>query len=240
MNWRRFFRRNDAESDLRSELASYLEHATEDFIARGMDAQAARAAAHRKLGNMTRVCEEVYRMNTMSFLEETARNVRFSVRTLRKNPAFAAATILTFAIGIGANTAVFSVVDGVLLKPLAYREPERLVSIKHLAPGLGGVTAVTGLGLSTGMYFTYAEQNRSFESMGVWTSSRVSVGAADPEQVLSIAVSSGALEALGIPPERGRWFSADDQKPGAALTVLLSHGFWQQRFGGVPDVIGIP
>ena len=239
MTWRRFFRRNDADSDLRSELASYLEHATEEFIARGMNPQAARAAAHRKLGNTTQVREEVYRMNTIPFLEETARNVRFSARALRKSPAFAAAAILTIAIGIGANTAVFSVVDGVLLKPLAYREPERLVSIKHVAPGLGGVTAETGLRLSTGMYFTYSEQNRSFEKMGVWTSSLVSVsGAGDPEQVPSIAVSPGTLEALGVPPELGRWFSADDQKPGAAPTILLSHGYWQQRFGGEADVIG--
>lgn len=239
MTWRRFFRRKDADSDLRSELASYLEHATEEFIARGMNPQAARAAAHRKLGNTTQVREEVYRMNTIPFLEETARNVRFSVRALRKSPAFAAAAILTIAIGIGANTAVFSVVDGVLLKPLAYREPERLVSIKHIAPGLGGVTAETGLGLSTGMYFTYSEQNRSFENMGVWTPSLVSVsGAGDPEQVPSIAVSPGTLEALGVPPELGRWFSADDQKPGAAPTILLSHGYWQQRFGGEADVLG--
>jgi hypothetical protein len=130
MNWWHFFRCNDADAQLRSELASYLEHAAEEFIARGMDPQAARAAAHRKLGNATRVCEEVYRMNTISLLEETARNVHFSVRALRKSPAFAAAATLTIAIGIGANTAVFSVVDGVLLKPLAYREPERLVSIR--------------------------------------------------------------------------------------------------------------
>ncbi|MCI0366181.1 MAG: ABC transporter permease, partial [Phycisphaerales bacterium] len=179
-------------------------------------------------------------MNTISFLEETARNIRFSVRDLRKSPAFAAAAILTMAIGIGANTAVFSVVDGVLLKPLAYREPDRLVSIRNAAPGMGGVTAATGLGLSTGMYFTYSEQNRSFENMGVWNSSRVSVSSAggDPEQVLSIAVGPGTLEALGVPPELGRWFSADDQKPGAAPTILLSHGYWQRRFGGQADVIG--
>jgi predicted permease len=239
MNWR-FFRRDDADAQLRSELASYLEHAAEEFIARGMDPHAARAAAQRKLGNATHVCEEVYRMNTISFLEETARNIRFSVRVLRKSPVFAVAAILTIGIGIGANTAVFSVVDGVLLKPLLYREPERLVSVRNAAPGIGGVTAATGIGLSTGMYFTYSEQNRSFENMGAWTSSLVSVSGTggDPEQVLSIAVSPGTLEALGVPPELGRWFSPDDQKPGAAPTVLLSHGYWQQRFGGRADVIG--
>src|SRR5581483_1694001 len=85
----------------------------------------------------------------------------------------------------------------------------------------------------------YAEQNRSFEHLGAWTSSMVSVsGLSEPEQVLSIAVSSGTLEALDVAPEFGRWFSADDQKPGAAPTLLLSHGYWQQRFGGERDVIG--
>src|SRR5262245_55264577 len=239
MNWRRFFRRNEADADQRLELESYLEHSTDDFIARGMDPQAARAAAHRKLGNMTQVCEEVYRMNTISFLEETARNVRFSLRTLRKSPAFAAAAILTIAIGIGANTAVFSVVDGVLLKPLVYPEPERLVSISHFAPGFGGVVDETGLRLSTGMYFTYSQENRSFEQMGVWNSAQVTVsGAGEPEQVLAIGVSSGTLEALGVPPQLGRSFSGDDQKPNAAPTILLTHGYWQQRFGGDAGVIG--
>jgi len=239
VNWRRLFHRDDTVSDLRSELASYVEHATEEFMARGMDARTARAAAHRKLGNTTQISEEVYRMDTISLLEETARNIRFSARILRKNPAFAGAAVLTLAIGIGANTAVFSVVDGVLLKPLAYREPERLVSIKQVAPGLGGVTAETGLGLSTGMYFSYSEQNRSFEHMGVWTSSEVSVsGVGEPEQVLSIGVSPGTLDALGVPPALGRGFSVEDQKPGAAPTVILSHGYWLRRFGGQADVIG--
>ena len=239
MNWRRFFRRDDEDSDLRNEIESYLDHAAEEFIARGMDPQTARAAAQRKLGNSARVCEEVYQMNTISFLDETARNLRFSLRTLRKSPAFAAAAILTIAIGIGANTAVFSVVDGVLLKPLAYPDPDRLVSIRHFVPGLGGVTAVIGLPLSTGMYFTYTEENRAFENMGVWTSFKVSVdGVGIPEQALSVAVSSGTLEALAVPAELGRRFSTEDQRPGAARTILLSHAYWQQRFGADPGVIG--
>jgi predicted permease len=239
MKWRRFFRRNEADSEQRLELESYLQHAIDEFMARGMDPEAARAAAHRKLGNTTRVREEVYDMNTIALLEETWRNVRFSLRTMRKSPVFAAAAILTIAIGIGANTAVFSVVDGVLLKPLAYPEPERLVSISHYAPGFGGVVDDIGLRLSTGMYFTYTQENRVFEKMGVWTAAQFSVsGAGDPEQVLAIGVSPGTLEALGVQPELGRWFSAEDQKPNAAQTILLTHSYWQQRFGGDRGVIG--
>jgi predicted permease len=239
MNWRRFLRREQADSDQRLELESYLDHATETLISRGMDPDAARAAARRKLGNATRVCEETYRMNTISLIEETSRNLRVSLRMLRKNPAFAAAAILTLALGIGANTAVFSVVDGVLLKPLAYPQPERLVSIAHTAPGLGGVTDDIGLHLSTSMYFTYSRQNRSFENLGVWAPWKVSIsGMGNPEQALAIWVSPGTLEALGVPPALGRWFSAEDQKPGAAPTMLLTQGYWQQRFGGDKAVLG--
>jgi len=226
------FRRRAINQRVDEELQFHLHMQVKENIGRGIDPQDAR----RKLGNLTQVSEEVYGMNTISFLEETLRNVRFSLRTVRKNPGFAAAAILTLAIGIGANTAVFSVVDGVLLKPLAYPEPERLVSISHFAPGFGGIIDQTGMRLSTGMYFTYLHENRSFENMGVWNSSMVSVsGASDPEQVLAIGVSTGTLEALAIQPLLGHLFSDEDQKPGAAQTILLTHGYWQQRFGG--DVV---
>ena len=229
------FRRRELVQRVDEELQFHLRMQVEEDARRGFDPRDAR----RKLGNLTHVSEEVYRMNTIAFLEETARNVRFSMRILRKNPGFAAAAIITLAIGIGANTAVFSVVDGVLLKPLAYPEPERLVSISHFAPGFGGIVDQTGLRLSTGMYFTYLRENHSFENMGVWNSSMVAVsGASEPEQVLAIGVSAGTLEALSVPPMLGHWFSAQEQKPGAPQTVLLTHSYWQQRFGGDPAVIG--
>src|SRR5262245_2751279 len=112
---------------------------TEENIQRGMDLPHAQAAARSKVGNITYVNEEVYRMNTLSFLEEIARNVRFSLRALRRSPDFAAAAILTLAIGIGANTAVFSVVNGVLPKLLPYPEARRLISIQHTEPGAPGL-----------------------------------------------------------------------------------------------------
>jgi len=155
MRWRRFFLRKEADVDQRRELQSYLEHATDEFIGRGLHPDAARAAANRKLGNATQVREEVYRMNTISFLEETGRNVRFSLRTLRKSPAFTAAAILTLAIGIGANTAVFSVINSVLLRPLPYPHSEELVALRQAAPGAAGLAStLDGLPLSSSMYFT--------------------------------------------------------------------------------------
>lgn len=239
MNWRRFFRRNHADAEQKEELESYLDLAASDNLERGMDPVAARAAAHRKLGNVTQVREEVYRMNTLERLEDLLRHIRFTLRTLRRNPAFAAITILTLGIGIGANTTVFSVLDGVLLKPLAYPEADRLVSLSHAAPGSGLANIGNALPLSASMFFTYSDQNTSFEHVGVWTSFNAAIGGdGEPEQASGIAVSQGTLEALNVPPVLGRWFSEADLSPGSNQTVLLSHDFWQRRFGGSPSALG--
>src|SRR5262245_5651817 len=118
MNWRRFFKREEADSDLRLELESYLEITASEYVAQGMDPDAARAEARRRLGNSTQVREEIYYMNTISLIESLARALRYWFRTLRREPMFTAAAILTLALGIGATTAIFSVVNGVLIKPL--------------------------------------------------------------------------------------------------------------------------
>ena len=108
-------------------------------------------------------------MNTIAFFDTLARDVRYELRTLRHNPVFTAVALLTIAIGIGANTAVFSVVNSVLLKPLQYPKPEELVALRQVAPGAAGLASFSdGLRLSPSMYFTYAEHNRSFQSLGVW------------------------------------------------------------------------
>jgi predicted permease len=148
--------------------------------------------------------------------------------------------LLTLAIGIGANTAVFSVVNGVLLKPLAYPKPEELVAIWNAAPGAAGLASVSGdLRLSPSMYVTFAEENRTFQSLGVWTERTTTVtGIAEPEQMRSVFVSDGTLQALATPPEAGRWLGAADQITGGPETVMLGYGYWQRRFGGDRSVIG--
>ena len=152
MNWRRFFRREQADADQRQELESYLEITTDEYMARGMTADAARAAARRKLGNITRVREEVYYMNTIRCLDLFAAAFRYWFRTLRREPMFAVTAILTLALGVGATTAIFSVVNGVLIKPLPYRDADELVGVAHFAPGMGFDDAV---GMSPSMLFTY-------------------------------------------------------------------------------------
>jgi putative ABC transport system permease protein len=240
MNWRRFFRRDEADADQRQELESYLQIATDENLARGMSLGEARQAARRKLGNRTRVCEEVYDMNTISMIAGMANHARQTARSLKRYPMFAVATLLTLALGIGANTAIFSVINGVLLKPLAYPHSEQLISIQHAAPGAPGLISVTGdLRLSPSQYFTIADHNQSFERVGAWTTNTATLtGIGDPEDLRVIAVTQGLLEVLGVRPEAGRWLSDADQTPGAARVVMLTHGFWQRKFGGDRAVIG--
>jgi predicted permease len=240
MSWRRFLRRAKWDLERREEIESYLQMETAENIARGMPESEARDAAHRKLGNRTLIREEIYRMNTIGFLDTLGRDVRYGLRALRHNPMFTVVALLTLGIGIGANTAVFSVVNAVLLKPLAYPHAERLVAVWQAAPGAAGLASVSGdLMLSPSMYFTYAEQNKTFESLGVWNAGTVTVtGLAEPEQVRAVGVSDGALEALAVPPMLGRWLVRADQTVGAPETVMLGYGYWQRRFGGDRSVIG--
>jgi putative ABC transport system permease protein len=157
------------------------------------------------------------------------------LRRLARAPMFTGVTLLTLAIGIGANTAVFSVVESVLLKPLPYPKPEELVGIWHTAPGIG----IKEVNVAPSLYFSYREENRVFQEVGLWDSGTASVtGLAEPEQVRSLMVSDGLLPLLRIPPVLGRWFSREDDSPGTQETVILTYGYWQQRFAGDPKVIG--
>ncbi|HKE27869.1 MAG TPA: ABC transporter permease [Bryobacteraceae bacterium] len=160
--------------------------------------------------------------------------LRYVCRTLLRSPMFTIVTVLTIAIGIGANAAIFSIVNGVLLKPLQYPEPDRLVSVREASP----VLDMKDMELSPADYFTFREENRTFEHFGVWNSDRVSITGLDvPEQVPAISLTADTLAALGVPPVLGRWFSDRDDAPGAAETVILSYGYWQRKFGGASSAI---
>jgi predicted permease len=148
---------------------------------------------------------------------------------------FTAITLITLAIGIGANTAVFSVVNGVLIKPLPYPEAEELIGVWHTAPGVG----IEEANISPSMFFTYRDANRTFRDFGIWSSGAVTVtGLSEPEQIRSVWVTDGVLQALGVQPSLGRWFSRDDDTPGTPETIMLTHGYWQRRLGGDRSVIG--
>src|SRR5262245_26024684 len=157
------------------------------------------------------------------------------LRRLSRSPLFTLVTILTIAIGVGANGAIFSVVNGVLLKPLPYPEQESLVALWQTAPNIN----LKEVGLSPSDYFIFREQNRSFLRFGIWGVGTVTVtGKETPEQVRTIQVTDGTLAALGIRPIIGRAFTAKDREPESPETVVLTHAYWQKRFGGDSSVVG--
>ncbi|HWB84084.1 MAG TPA: ABC transporter permease [Bryobacteraceae bacterium] len=157
------------------------------------------------------------------------------LRTLLRSPMFTAIAVFTIAIGIGANAAIFSIVNGILLKPLPYPEPDSLVSVRENALVLN----LKDLEISAADYFTFREENRTFERFGLWDSNRVSItGLGAPEQVPAINVTADTLPTLGVPPALGRWFSDRDDSPGAPETVILSYGYWERKFAGAPSAIG--
>ena len=157
------------------------------------------------------------------------------LRRFTRAPMFTAIALITLAIGIGANTAVFSVVNGVLIKPLPYPNAHELVGVWHSAPGVN----IPKLNVSPTMHFTYREESQTFREFGVWSNGGVTItGQAEPEQVRSIEVTDGTLQALGVAPAFGRWFSKEDDTPGTPETVMLMPGYWHRRFGGDPSVVG--
>src|ERR1700678_415478 len=157
------------------------------------------------------------------------------MRRLMRAPMFTAITLITLAAGIGANTVVFSVLNGILLKPLPYPDPDRLIGVWLTAPKVG----IKELNMSPSCYFIFREQNQSFVDLGLYNGDSVSVaGSAEPEQVKSINVTDGMLPLLGITPMLGRTISHEDDLPGKPPTLLLTYGYWKHKFGGSPGAIG--
>src|SRR6185295_10392346 len=157
------------------------------------------------------------------------------VRRLLQLPMFTTVALMTLAIGIGANAAIFSVVEGVLLKPLPYPQPDQIVVLDHAAPGLN----LPHTGAAPFLYYTYREDGRVFQDVAMWTGDTVSVtGIAEPEEVRAVDVTDGLLPIFGATPALGRLFTKQDDAPGAAETVILMAGYWRSRFGADPSAIG--
>jgi hypothetical protein len=225
------------EEFLRAEIDGHIAMQTAENLRGGLSPIEARRQALLKFGNVEAI-KEIYRdQRGLPFRETLVGDTRHALRRLRKTPTFTAAAILTLALGIGGNTAIFAVIDSILIRPLPYPRAEDLVSIWHTTSGLPGLPG--SIECSPSMYFTYREENRVFQQFGVWSSGGASVtGIAEPEQPRALFVTYGVLDALGVKPLLGRWFSQADDATGTPETVMLTYGYWQRRFGGDTSIVG--
>ena len=232
---RSLLRRNNVERELADEFQFHLDQLTEENIASGMALEEARTAALRSIGGLAQYQEECRDMRQMNLIEDFWRDIRLAARVLVRSPGFTVIAIITLALGIGATAAIFSVVYGVLLKPLPFHEPERLVGVYHRAPGIN----VPVLNQGPATYFTYLENQRSFEGIGAWDRAEISItGRGEPERVEALAVTAGTLPLLRVQPVLGRLFTKEDDSPGSPTRVVLTYGYWQRKFGGAHDVLG--
>jgi predicted permease len=241
MQWfGRVFTRQSRYDDLSVSIQEHMEDKIEELVENGMPRRDAEQAARREFGNVMLIEQRSREVWQWPALESILADLKFTLRRLRKSPGFAITVLLTLAIGIGANTAVFSVINSVLLNPLPYPDSDRLVALWLGAPGAGGLSNFQdGLRLSPSMYFTFREHNRTFDSLGIWATGTANVtGLAQPEQVHVASVSDGVLEAIAIPAAAGRLLSSVDQDPHGAKTVMLGFGYWQRRFGGERAALG--
>ena len=234
MSWTRFFRRRYWDQERAHELDAYLEAETDENIARGMSPGEARYAAHRKLGNTTLIREEIYHMNSFDWLETLWQDLRFALRILRKNPGFTAVAVITLALGIGANTAMFSVVYAVLLRPLPFKDSGRLVMVWATWAKRGEQR----INVSPADFADWKEQSQTLEQMmAMWTSGGLITINGEPAAIPAMRVSSDFFDGLGVRPARGRTFSPEEQARKGYRVVILSDSFWR-RLGGDPALIG--
>src|SRR5215468_4238480 len=231
---RALFRRESVLQDIEEELRIHVEMETETNIKRGMAPDEARAAALKSLGDLVRNTERGYDIRGGGWLETFWQDLRFGARMLLKQPGFTLIAVVTLALGIGANTAIFSIVDAVLLRPFPYNAPERLVMLQERV-SVGG-----GFSPSYPNFVDWRAQNKVFASMAAvrMDESFNLTGAGEPERLLGRLVSAEFLSTLGVKPLVGRDFLAEEDSPGATPAVILSYGFWQRRFGTNPNVLG--
>ena len=230
---RSLLRGEQVEEELDEEFCYHLEQQMEENLARGMTLEEARYAALRAMGGLEQQKERCRDMRRVNFIEDFVQDLRYGVRVLARSPVFTAVAVLTLALGIGANTAVFSVVNGVLLRSLPYQNPDRIITIWH--PSRGGHT----LGLTDVEFFDIGARNQVFEELAAYATGATNfTGAGEPERVTATWVSAGFFPVLGVQPALGRVFTAEDDKPDIAPVVVLSQGLWQRRFGADQGVIG--
>jgi predicted permease len=228
-------RRKRMLENLDQDFRDHLERETEDNIARGMSPEEARRAAVRKFGNVTRVGEETRDVWSLVWLEQLLQDIRRGVRRLRKSPGFTAIAILTLALGIGASTSIFSVVNAVLLGHLPYRDPSRLAMIW----GTNARRGVNKTPVSAGDYAEWKQKNTVFQDIASSYDNQVTLtGAGNPQFLFGYNFSANYFSILGVSPQLGRTFTAEEDRPGAPKVVVLSDKLWRGTFLADPGILG--
>jgi putative ABC transport system permease protein len=230
------FQRKRREREFAEELESHLAMHIEDNLRAGMSPEEARRRALLKLGGVTLTTELSCEQRGLPMLEVLWQDLRFGLRMLLKNPGFTSIAILTLALGIGANTAIFSVFNAVLLRPLPFREPERVVMVWQKRPAAAGGDRTP---ISVADLLDLRAQSKSFDEFAAFTSGNLNFTGADmPEQVRFASVTANFFAVLGVEAQFGRTFLPEEGRPGAGLVVALSDGFWRSRFAADPQVVG--
>jgi putative ABC transport system permease protein len=234
--WRRLLsllRRGRYEREMEDEMRFHLEMQIEQNLEAGMATEEARYAARRQFGNQTWLKEVSRGMWSLNSIETLIQDLRYGVRTLMKSPGFAFVAVLTLALGIGANTAIFSVVNTTLLRPLPYPQPEQLVLIEERGRNM------TGMSVAYPNFLDYREQNQVFSRMAAyrWRSLDLT-GTGEPERVGGFEVSAGFFETLGIRPIHGRAMRPEEDIDGAQPVVVIGHDLWSRRFNSDPNLVG--
>jgi putative ABC transport system permease protein len=235
---RSLFRRNQVEKDLSEELQFHLEEKTKELVADGFSPEEARRKARREFGGLEQSKENCRDTRRVDYIQDLLQDVSFGLRTLRKNPGFTAIAVLTLALGIGANTAIFSVVDAVLLRPLPYKDPGRLLWTTLQFPKMDMHRSF----VPHPTYFAWRDQNDVFSGIAATNLGRkfTLIGAGIPERIRGMGVSANFFSVLGIELARGRSFTPEEDRPGSPRAAILSYRLWQSRYAGDPGILGRP
>ena len=233
--WRALFRSEELERELDAELRFHLERDTAQKLQSGMSAEEARLAALRSFGGFEQSKEECRDARGVRLLEELWQDLRYGVRSLKKNPGFTTVAVLTLALGIGANTAVFSIINAVLLRSLPFQDAKQMVVLGQISP-------LVRDRLSVASYLNlvdWREQSDVFAGMAIYRTLGLTLtGAEEPIPLHGAMVSANLFPLLGVTPTLGRAFIPDDDQPGGKQTAMLSYGLWQQRFGADRGILG--
>jgi putative ABC transport system permease protein len=236
--WRNLFHKDRVDQEFSEEIQAYLDMLTEAKLRQGLSPQEARRNALLELGGVPQVEERVREIRMGQFIETAWRDVRLGVRTLVHSPIFTAVTVLSLALGIGANTAIFSVVNGLLLQPLSYPESERLVHVWHTPPQQS-FPGLDRFSVSPANYLDWKAQASAFEQTAVYGYAGLSLSTSnDPMPLIGATVSSDFFSVLRTNALQGRTFTPDEERPGRDQVVVISHALWQRAFGANPNIIG--